>query len=124
MSVSIIKNTDTSIKFKIYDDYILKNPIDLSSYIDLIFAITEDGRLIIEKKYSENGINISTDLSSGIQYIATVSINKKDTEFVAINPSKEERIRTLELFGIDNTRKVVRFLITEFYLEGSGYYVK
>lgn len=121
--VSIVKNTDTAIQFKIYDDYMTKNPIDLSIYIDLICAITESGRLVLEKKYSLNGVSISTNLSSGIQYIASVAITKEDTKNIAINPANEERIRTLELFGIDKNRKTVRFIKTDFYLEGSGYYV-
>jgi hypothetical protein len=124
MAISIVKSTDTNIKFKIYDDYLTKNPVDLSIYIDIICAITERGRLLIEKKYSENGIYISTDLSSGINYIATVKIDKKDSESISINPSYEEKVRTLELFGIDKNRKVVRFIDIDFYLEGSGYYVR
>ena len=42
---------------------------------------------------------------------------------MTLNPSYEERIRNLELFGIMKNEEVTRFLITEFYLEGSGYYV-
>jgi hypothetical protein len=124
MSVSITKATDTSIKFRVYDDYMLKNPIELSRYIDIICAITEDGRLLLEKKYSQNAFQLSSDLTSGIQYIATLSVTKDDTQSLSINPANEERVRTLELFGIDQNRKVVRFIKTEFYLEGSGYYVR
>jgi hypothetical protein len=123
MSVTLNKATDQFIIFKIYDDYMSKNPVDLTSYIDIICAITEDGRLLLEKKYSENAFQFSTDLSSGTLYIATLSIAKKDTESLTINPQYEERTRYIELFGIDKNRKVVRFIKTEFYLEGSGYYV-
>jgi hypothetical protein len=51
-------------------------------------------------------------------------VTKDDTQSLSINPANEERVRTLELFGIDQNRKVVRFIKTEFYLEGSGYYVR
>ena len=124
MSLSIVKKTDAKIQFKIYDDYMTKNPIDLSIYMDLILAITEDGRLLLEKKYSENSIDLSSDLTSGTLYTATVRVNAQDTFSLNINPSNEERVRTLEFFGIDNNRKVTRFIKTEFYLEGSGYYVR
>ena len=119
MSISIVKKTDAKIQFKIYDDYMTKNPIDLSIYMDLILAITEDGRLLLEKKYSENSIDLSSDLTSGTLYTATVRVNAQDTFSLNINPSNEERVRTLEFFGIDNNRKVTRFIKTEFYLEGS-----
>lgn len=124
MSVILIKGIDQSIKFKVYDDYMAKNAIELTAFIDIICAVTENGRLILEKKYSENTISFSTDLTSGIQYIATLLIKKEDTISMPVNPPNEERVRTLELFGIDKTRKIVRFIKTEFYLEGSGYYVR
>lgn len=122
--VSIVKNTNSQIKFKIYDDFQTRNPVDLSVYHEFICAVTENGQLILEKKFSTNDILIINDGNAEFPYIVQVNIKKEDTQNVSINPSTEERIRTLELFGVSINEVVTRFLVTDFYLEGSGYYVR
>lgn len=123
--MKLIKGTDQSVKFKIYDDIVSRNAIDLSRFTEFICAVTEDyGRLIIEKKFSTNDIKIYTDIEAiANPYIIEVQFKKEDTQYTSLNPSNEERQRSLELFGIDVNEQVIRFLKTDFYLEGSGYYV-
>ena len=58
MIIQITKGTDCKVKFKIYRDYVKREPIDLSNYIDLICVVTEQENLLIEKKFSTNGIMI------------------------------------------------------------------
>ena len=123
--VDIVKNTKVNVKFKIFDSYETLIPVDLSNgYIDFICAITENGRLLIEKKYSTNDIDIITDSISYKPYIICVKFNPEDTVNLNINPINEERQRVLELFSVDNNRKSFRLIKTDFYLEGSGYYVR
>jgi hypothetical protein len=123
--MKLIKGTDQTVKFKIYDNITDRNPVDLSRFNEFICAVTEDyGRLIIEKKFSTNDIKIYTDNEAiANPYIIEVQFKKEDTQYTSLNPSDEERLRSLELFGIDVNEQVVRFLKTDFYLEGSGYYV-
>lgn len=122
--VSVIKGTNCKIKFRVYDNFQTRNPIDLTLYNEFICAVTEDGRLLIEKKFSTNDISILLEGETAYPFIIQVNIKKEDTEFLSINPSTEEKMRTLELFGINVNESVTRFMITDFYLEGSGYYVR
>lgn len=122
--MKLIKGTEAVVKFKVYDDIVKRNPIDLTIFNEFICAITENyGRLIIEKKFSTNDIKIISDIEGLPAYIIQIFFKKEDTQYTSLNPSYEERQRTLELFGIDVNEKVTRFLITDFHLEGSGYYV-
>ena len=122
--MKLIKGTDCSVKFRVYDDIIARIPINISDYNEIICAVTENyGRLLIEKKFSLNHINKLSDDKAEYPYIIQVMFTKEDTQFLSVNPSYEERQRTLELFGIDVNEQVTRFLTTDFYLEGSGYYV-
>jgi hypothetical protein len=121
----LIKGTDKSVRFKVYDNILQKNPIDLTVYNEFICAVTEGyGTVLIEKKFSTNDIKVFSDNPDKYSnYIIEVKFKKEDTANMTLNPSYEERIRNLELFGIMKNEEVTRFLITEFYLEGSGYYV-
>lgn len=123
--MKLIKGTDSVVKFRIYDDIVKRNPIDLSNFTEFVCAVTEDyGRCLIEKKFSTNDIKIYSDnVDLFAPYIIEVQFKKSDTEYLSINPSYEERLRTLELFGINVNEQVTRFIKTDFYLEGSGYYV-
>jgi len=122
--MKIIKGTDSSVKFKIYDNIIDRNPIDLSVFNEFICAVTDNGMLIIEKKFSTNDMTItSSDPDRFAPYIVNVKFKKEDTQYLSTNPSYEEKIRTVELFGITVNEEVTRFISDNFYLEGSGYYV-
>lgn len=123
--VTIKKGVLTNIKFRIYDDYTTLNPVDLTIYRDFICAITEDGRTLIEKKYSTNDIKIISDSSLITNlYILSVKFKPQDTINLNINPPSEERMRTLEIFAIDKNDNAISIITTQFYLEGSGYYVR
>lgn len=122
--MKIIKGTDCSAKFKVYNSIERKKPVDLTGYVEFICAITEHGRVLIEKKFSTNDMKVYSDLQNVPAYIVEVKFRKEDTANLMINPSDEERIRTVELFGIDSTNQTVRFTQEIFYLEGSGYYVR
>jgi hypothetical protein len=122
--VAVLKGAKCEVKFKILSDYIHRHPVNLERYNDFICAVTEDGKLLIEKKFSTNGVKTSTNIVDGIPYIITVVFNSEDTKDLSLNPASEERQRTLELFGIGINDAVTRFLITDFNLEGSGYYVR
>lgn len=121
--IVINKKTDQSIIVKVYDSYWDKNPIDLSKYVDFISAITDDGRVLIEKKMSLNGIQLLKDENLNISYILKININNNDTKNLTINPPDEERIRLFELFGIDNCGKIDKIYEDSFYIKGTGYYV-
>ena len=123
--MKLIKGTDSTVKFKIYDNIIKRNPVDLTIYNEFICAITEgQGQLLIEKKFSTNDISATTDLPDNYPaYILSVKFKKADTQYLTLNPADEERRRTIELFGITVNEEVTRFVIEDFYLEGSGYYV-
>lgn len=125
--VSIIKNTDTHIKLRFYDDYMTKNPIDLKSiYIDFICAVTTaTKRLLIEKKYSKNNISVDTDNTEYPPYIINVEIKQKDTVNLNALPSDEGcEPHVLEIFGIFPNGDVKRIYKADFYIEESGYYVR
>ena len=125
MSVIINKATKTNVKFKIFDDYTSLNPINLLDiYVEFVCAITDQGRLLLEKRFSTNDIDIITDMTSYLPYIVNVKFTKEDTINLNINPSDEERIRILELFAIDINRQPTLLIKTNFYLEGTGYYVR
>lgn len=122
--MKLIKGTDASVKFKIYNNMVDRTPIDLSRFNEFICAVTEDyGRCLIEKKFSTNEIKVYSDNEFLAPYILEVMFKKEDTQYLSINPSHEERQRSLELFGIDINEQVTRFTVENFYLEGSGYYV-
>jgi len=123
MNVQITKGVDINVRFKIYDDYILRTPVDLTQYIDLVCAITDRGHLLIEKKMSKNGITIETEINGTVQNVMVVNFTVKDTIRLRPNPVTEEKSRTIEIFGIDRNNKITRFAIGAFYLDGSGYYV-
>jgi len=123
MNIEIIKGVDIDVKFKIYNDYILRTPIDLTQYIDFVCSVTDRGHLLIEKKMSKNGIKIETEKSGTVQNVMVVNFTIKDTARLKPNPSNEERTRTIEIFGIDRNNKITRFDSGIFYLDGSGYYV-
>ena len=123
-SVVIRKGTSSTVKFKIYRDVIKRTPINLTNYNEFICAVTENGRLLIEKKYSKNEVYCISDVENVAPYILTVQFVKEDTENMTLNPRDEERQRTLEIFGITCNNEVVCFLATNFNLEGSGYYVR
>ena len=121
--VAILKGAKCSIKIKVYDDNIRRHPIDLNKYTDFICAVMEDGKLLIEKKFSTNGIKTTSDLHQVNPYIVTIYFDPDDTNHLSLNPQDEERMRTLEVFGIGANDVWDRFVITDFNLEGSGYHV-
>ena len=125
MIIQITKGTDCKVKFKIYRDYVKREPIDLSNYIDLICVVTEQENLLIEKKFSTNGIMIDYDNNQNqIKNTVTVLFNPEDTKQLKPNPAHEDRIRLIEVFGIDNNKKITRFYHGPFYIEGSRYKVR
>lgn len=117
------KRTDQTMTLRIYDSYKDKNPVDLSNYVDFVCAITEDGRLLIEKKMSTNSILITRENEALPPYTMIIKFKNTDTKNLQINPPDEERIRIFQLFGIDNSGKIDKILEDNFYLQGSGYYV-
>lgn len=122
-TISIVKSTKCEIKFKVYEDVYKKQPVNLSKYIDFVCSVTDNGRLLIEKKFSTNDILIVTDNDKYSPYIILVNFKPSDTENLNINPPTEEKRRTIEIFGINSKLEPERFLIADFYLEGSGHYV-
>ena len=123
--ISIHKSTRREIKLSFYDNYTSKLPIDLLSiYLDFVCAVVEDGRVLIEKRYSTNGINTLKSDDFDFHNKLLVTINPEDTEYLGINPMDEERQRLFEVYGIDKNGKPVMIYRDMFYLEGSGYYVK
>lgn len=121
--VSILKGAKCAIKIKVYNDFYLRRPIDLTKYSDIICAVMENGKLLIEKKSSLNSIKISSNLDKVPSYIITIYFDPDDTKDLSLNPQAEERMRTLEVFGIGANDVWDRFVETDFYLEGSGYHV-
>ena len=122
MDIKINKGINTEIRFKIYKSYIPRIPINLEDYIELICAITDEGRLLIEKRLSTNSISVKSERDNARPNIMIVEFEAEDTRRLKINPSNEEKLRTLEIFGIKKDRTIVRFEVYGFYLEGSGYY--
>ena len=122
--ISIHKSTRREIKLSFYDNYTSRLPIDLSIYIDFVCAIIEEGRLLIEKRYSTNGINLIQSDDYSYNSKLSIVINPEDTQDLGINPMDEERQRIFEVYGIDKNGKPVMIYRDMFYLEGSGYYVK
>ena len=123
-SVKIRKGVTCLVKFKIYQDAIRRVPVDLNKYNEFICAITENGRLLIEKRYTKNAIVPYSDMEKIPPYILAVNFDKEDTENLSLNPQGEERQRTIEIFGLSANDEVICFIATNFYLEGSGYYVR
>ena len=123
-SVVIRKGVTCLVKFKIYSDPIRRVPINLNSFNEFICAITENGRLLIEKKYTKNAIIPYSDMENQPPYILAVNFDKEDTHGLSLNPQNEERQRTIEIFGLSANDEVTCFIATNFYLEGSGYYVR
>lgn len=121
MNISLVKGTSAKVKFKIYSDYIKKYPIDISGYLDLICIVSENNTLLIEKRLSKNGITIEAGKEeSVIKNTMVVNFTPNDTLRLSPNPSDEERIRTIEIYGVDSNRLVIRFEKGDFYLEGSS----
>lgn len=117
--VKIVKKTKCDIKYSIYDDYMTKVPVNLNECVDFVCAVTERGRLLIEKRMSTNEIKLGGDWHN----VITVMFKPKDTENLFVNPSDEELVRTIELFAVYSDRAPVRLRVDNFFLEGSGYYV-
>jgi hypothetical protein len=117
MAVSIIKGTRAKVKFKIYTGTLFnKTTTDLTHFTDFICSITDNGRLLLEKRLSKNGIKIENGK-------VVVIFEPSDTINLFVNPKYEEKWRTLELSGIHKNNSPERFVVTEFYLEGCGHYV-
>ncbi len=125
MIIQVTKGTDCKIKFKIFTDYLKREAVDLSKYIDLICVVVEQETLLIEKKFSTNNIVVDYDNDvNQIKNTINVLIEPKDTLFLTPNPSDEDRVRFIEVFGIDSNKKITRFYSGPFYLEGSRYIVR
>lgn len=122
--ISIHKSTRREIKLSFYDNYSSRTPIDLSIYIDFVCAVIENGRVLIEKRYSTNGITTIKADDFDFHNKLSIVINPEDTQYLGINPMDEERQRIFEVYGIDKNGKPVMIYRDMFYLEGSGYYVK
>lgn len=121
-SISVIKNTDCTLKFKCFDTFLSKKPIDLTIFKNFIFAVTESGKLLIEKKLNTNDIFITTELDGYNPYIVNVKFNNMDTKNLSTNPHDEEKVRIYELFAITTDNSVQRLIFGNFYLEPTGYY--
>ena len=95
-------------------------PLDLSGYVDFRCVVSDrDGvspRILIDKSYSKNGIK-----KDG--HILRIQLMPEDTLGMFINPRREEKRRIFEIFGIMGNGSPRLFVVTEFYLEGSAYYV-
>lgn len=115
--IKINKKTKSTIKCTFYNTIENRDIADLSNYIDFVCAVTQDGRLLIEKKMSRNEIQL-IDKNK-----LKIFITPLDTSFLIINPSYEEIVRKFEIFGISNDRTASLIYKDDFYLEGSGYYV-
>ena len=119
MAISVIKNTDCSINFKISEDISSRKTVDLAGYKNFIFGLSENNRLVIRKEFAKNEIQVWSNLDILQPYIIRVLFKKTNFENIIPNNSDEEKIRTYELFGIKNDGTTVRFCFGDFYLEES-----
>ena len=96
--ISIHKGTKAIVKMAIYYNYATRIPVDLNQYLDFVCAIIDDGRLLIEKKFTTNGI-LKEKLGDAYNVVKIVFM-PEDTINMNINPSSEERLRDIEIYGI------------------------
>lgn len=121
--ISIHKGTKAIVRMAIYDNYSLRTPIDLTQFLDFVCVIVDDGHLLIEKRFTKNGI-LREKLGS-VYNVLRIVFMPEDTANININPSSEERLRDIEMYGIGkDDGKPVLLYKDQFFLEGSGYYVK
>ena len=123
--IIINKGTRSTVRMAIYNNYTIRTPINLSQFLDIICVVLDNGRLLIEKKLSTNQVFTEKFDTYDYDSIIRIVFESKDTIDLNISPSSEERIREFQVVGIDRkTGQPVLIYKDQFYLEGSGYYVK
>ena len=120
--ISIHKGTKAIVKMAIYDNYSNRNPVNLTEFLDFSCVILDDGHLLLEKRFSKN--EILRELLGDSYNVLKIIFNPNDTIDMNINPSHEERLRNIEIYGFDKDGKPILLYKDQLFLVGSGYFVK